>query len=759
MNSCTTEYEYLKEIVPSVQRACKRYGYLPSVLIAQSCLENGYGIPSYWDNTQIVALLKHNNMVGIKTSLLNASWDDKTVWQGESITKNTPEEYNGKKITITDSFRVYDTIERSFADFLIFLKYASNYGKGGTPKYGDAVLSISDPETLIKTVASRGYATDSKYPSSIMRIINKHNLTQYDDLNGIEPTEYGEGGNILSETIKIIDNTKNNTPPKWGNTREALVFHYLGVKAADNPNLYNGGYGGQWYISRKGDIYHSVKEGGVVWAVGSGGWGLKGTPWTNYNTESVEMGCECDGAGKEIDDNWWFHMATQESAVKLARYWLESRGYGVSEASVNKRILMHNSITNKPCPAPWVLRAGYKSPNEKGHRNWSFDEFKKKIWQGYNGSPEVTPTKSYLSKGDKGAEVTAMQKLLIAVGYPCGAVGADGDFGNGTELALKDFQMDYGLAADGLYGNASKTKLTNLYNNSVIIGSARTNEYGTYSGGAPGDQTGKEVSTQLWYLHQKGWVVARAKSAAIREKIAQSMQAACDNRNIGYDDSSKSRDLTAVAEKYNYDLSKVSEPTSTNCAQLVRLGVLYAGIQVGDFFTGNMADILKETGQFEILKDDEHCTVSDRNLRGDILITKTAGHTVVVLKDGAKASEEQKEISDQSQDRWYRVRKTWEDAASQMGAYRSLDNAINACPDGYSVFDEKGNKLYPLSSVPYMVKITDPSLNFRQGPGVSYPKAGVIKDMGIYTIVEENNGWGKLKSGAGWINLKYSQKL
>jgi hypothetical protein len=740
-----SKQEFITAVAPAAVSMGTKYHYLPSVLIAQACLENGYGMDKSCE-----ILVNHNNLLGIKAELLNKSWADKTVWNGEKFLKNTPEVYGGKYVRIDDYFRAYKSFEQCFEDYCLFMTYAA-YSVGGTPKYRDSVIGVSDPEKLITAVNKLGYATDPNYSKSVMRIINDNNLTTFD---------YAEGGNKLSETIKIIDNTKNNTPPKWGNTREALVFHYLGVKAADNPNLYNGGYGGQWYISRKGDIYHSVKEGGVVWAVGSGGWGLKGTPWTNYNTESVEMGCECDGAGKEIDDNWWFHMATQEAAVKLARYWLEMRGYGVSEASVNKRILIHNSITNKPCPAPWVLRAGYQSPNEKGHRNWSFEEFKKKIWQGYDGSTKPSSTqKSYLSKGDKGAEVTAMQKLLIAVGYPCGAVGADGDFGNGTELALKDFQMDYGLVADGLYGNASKAKLTNLYNNSVIIGSARTNEYGTYSGGAPGDQTGKEVSTQLWYLHQKGWVVARAKSAAIREKIAKSMQAACDNRNIGYDDSSKSRDLTAVAEKYNYDLSKVSEPTSTNCAQLVRLGVLYAGIQVGDFFTGNMADILKETGQFEILKDDEHCTVSDRNLRGDILITKTAGHTVVVLKDGAKASEEQKEISDQSQDRWYRVRKTWEDAASQMGAYRSLDNAINACPDGYSVFDEKGNKLYPLSSVPYMVKITDPSLNFRQGPGVSYPKAGVIKDMGIYTIVEEKNGWGKLKSGAGWINLKYSQKL
>lgn len=143
--SFSSEQDFINAVSLSAQKACKRYGYLPSILIAQSCLENGYGIPSYWDNPQIEALLKYNNMVGIKSELLSNTWNDKTVWPGKSLTKQTPETYNGKNVIITDNFRIYDNIEQSFADFLLFLKYASNYGKGGAPKYGEAVLSIKDP--------------------------------------------------------------------------------------------------------------------------------------------------------------------------------------------------------------------------------------------------------------------------------------------------------------------------------------------------------------------------------------------------------------------------------------------------------------------------------------------------------------------------------------------------------------------------------------------------------------------------------------
>ena len=43
----------------------------------------------------------------------------------------------------------------------------------------------------------------------------------------------------------------------------------------------------------------------------------------------------------------------------------------------------------------------------------------------------------------------------------------------------------------------------------------------------------------------------------------------------------------------------------------------------------------------------------------------------------------------------YRVRKSWTDAKSQIGAFSSLENAKNACKLGYSVFDINGNIVYP----------------------------------------------------------------
>ena len=62
--------------------------------------------------------------------------------------------------------------------------------------------------------------------------------------------------------------------------------------------------------------------------------------------------------------------------------------------------------------------------------------------------------------GDKGDAVKTMQTMLIKLGYSCGKYGADGDFGSGSLASVKAFQRDNGLVADGLYGEATKAKLT-----------------------------------------------------------------------------------------------------------------------------------------------------------------------------------------------------------------------------------------------------------------------------------------------------------
>lgn len=63
----------------------------------------------------------------------------------------------------------------------------------------------------------------------------------------------------------------------------------------------------------------------------------------------------------------------------------------------------------------------------------------------------------------------------------------------------------------------------------------------------------------------------------------------------------------------------------------------------------------------------------------------------------------------------------------------------------------------PFSS--YLVKITADVLNVRKGPGTNHPITTTVKEGQVYTIVGESDGWGKLKSGAGYIKLSYTKKV
>lgn len=59
---------------------------------------------------------------------------------------------------------------------------------------------------------------------------------------------------------------------------------------------------------------------------------------------------------------------------------------------------------------------------------------------------------------------------------------------------------------------------------------------------------------------------------------------------------------------------------------------------------------------------------------------------------------------------------------------------------------------------PYTVRVTASVLNVRKGPGTKYAVATTVKKNEVYTIVEEKDGWGKLKSGIGWVSLKHTEK-
>lgn len=85
-----------------------------------------------------------------------------------------------------------------------------------------------------------------------------------------------------------------------------------------------------------------------------------------------------------------------------------------------------------------------------------------------------------------------------------------------------------------------------------------------------------------------------------------------------------------------------------------------------------------------------------------------------------------------------------------------------ACPGPYlkgnfQFIADEVNKLLGTGGS-FLVKVSISDLYIRKGPGTNFRKKGFIKP-GVYTIVETNGDWGKLKSGAGWICLKYVNRV
>lgn len=173
----------------------------------------------------------------------------------------------------------------------------------------------------------------------------------------------------------------------------------------------------------------------------------------------------------------------------------------------------------------------------------------------------------------------------------------------------------------------------------VRIGHASKDENSTIKNGSAGDQTGKEVCIRNWYLHNKGWVVLRCKSAAKREKIAEAAEKACNNPQIGYDQWQRDSLFNNVNAN-GFDPSKTTKKVETDCSALVRVCIAYAygADKAGNIRTISLPSTLVETGLFSKYTSAKYCKSSDYLKRGDILCTPVSGHTVIVLDDGAKVN-------------------------------------------------------------------------------------------------------------------------
>lgn len=161
----TVQEQFIAKIAPLIQAEAVKRGYhVASPIIAQACLESKYGQS---------CLAKYHNYFGLKCG---------SSWKGKSVNMSTKEEYTpGVLTTINDNFRVYDSMEdgvKGYFDFISTARYTN-------------LKAATTAELYLQAIKNDGYATSSAYVQNNMAVVNKYNLTRFDNYKPeIKPTNY-----------------------------------------------------------------------------------------------------------------------------------------------------------------------------------------------------------------------------------------------------------------------------------------------------------------------------------------------------------------------------------------------------------------------------------------------------------------------------------------------------------------------------------------------------------------------------------------
>lgn len=267
-----------------------------------------------------------------------------------------------------------------------------------------------------------------------------------------------------------------------------------------------------------------------------------------------------------------------------------------------------------------------------------------------------------------------------------------------------------------------------------MISNCSLDENGKISGGKAGDQTKGEFQIRGWY--NKPWgCVLRHPDPQVRDFIASVAETLANNDNVGYDQSQR---LTLNDEliKTGWHPELITSKCETDCSAAAAAEVRCAGFRLerkelqaipADIWTGNQVEFFKKAG-FEVLTDKKYLTSDKYLIRGDILHVHTAKsrHTATNLTDG------------------------------------SMTKVVEVKEEPVKVEPKPEPVVETPKFEPFTVKINVKDLNMRQKPTVNSKSNGYIP-LGVYTIVETKDAdgytFGKLKSGAGWIALKYTTRV
>jgi len=149
---------FIDELLPFAKKVSDKIGLDPKLLIAQAALETGWGKFIMHDEKGQAS----HNLFGIKSN---------NGWKGDDVSINTLEVEKGEFVKKKESFRMYESFEESFKDFINFIE--------SNPRYQSAIESANDAKSFIHSLQSAGYATDQNYANKIINILNREPLVNH----------------------------------------------------------------------------------------------------------------------------------------------------------------------------------------------------------------------------------------------------------------------------------------------------------------------------------------------------------------------------------------------------------------------------------------------------------------------------------------------------------------------------------------------------------------------------------------------------
>ncbi len=312
--------DFIYSIVPYIANWVKYYGWgVTSAICAQACLESGYGSS---DKAQ------HNNYFGLKYK------GDRVQCYSEIFESRSAEQLpDGTYVTIVTNWYGFTDICTGVQGYMQFID---------SGKY-DSAKKASDPRTYLQALKNAGYATSINYVDNCMKVIEKYNLTQFD-----------EGGTMYtnSSLVSYIDLSPGNYGLR-DHKIDTITIHHMA---------------GNLSVETCGRVFHN-KKGNSNYGIGSDGRVAlyveeKNGAWTSSNKANDMRAITIEVANNSGAPNWTISPQALNSLLLLcadicrrndikALVWSPNKSDRINHRN-GCNMTMHKDFSATACPGPFI---------------------------------------------------------------------------------------------------------------------------------------------------------------------------------------------------------------------------------------------------------------------------------------------------------------------------------------------------------------------------------------------------------------------